>query len=82
MIRRKYWIAGTVLLALVAVGSTGIAQAAGAKRAATGPGSCTLIGWNPQTDPKNAANLPVGHRPQTYKPDNFDCSSAVLSSTG
>ncbi len=82
MIRRKYWIAGTVLLALVAVGSTGIAQAAGAKRAATGPGSCTLIGWNPQTDPKNAANLPVGHRPQTYKPDNFDCSSAVFAPLG
>jgi PKD repeat protein len=47
-----------------------------------GVGSCTLIGWNPKTDPKNAKNLPLGHRHQTYKPDNYNCTGAVFSKPG
>ena len=82
MIRRTRWIAGAMFLALAAGGITGAAQGAGAKKPSSGPGSCTLIGWNPRTDPKNAANLPVGQRPQTYRPDNFDCSSAVFAPLG
>ena len=82
MTRRSYWIAGTIVLALILAGITSAAQGMGSKRPTSGPGSCTLIGWNPQTDPKNAKNLPVGHRPQTYKPDNFNCSSAKFAPLG
>jgi PKD repeat protein len=82
MTRRRRWIAGAVFLALIVVGITGVAQGAATKRPASGPGSCTLIGWNPQTDPKNAKNLPIGHRPQTYKPDNFNCSNAKFAPLG
>jgi PKD repeat protein len=71
-----------VFLALIVVGITGAAQAGASKRPTSGPGSCTLIGWNPQTDPLNAKNLPIGHRHQTYKPDNFDCSSAKFAPLG
>ena len=82
MIRRKRWIAGAAFLALIVGGITGAAQGLESKRPTSGPGSCTLIGWNPSTDPTNAKNLPVGQRPQTYKPDNFDCSSAKFAALG
>ena len=39
-------------------------------------------GWNPKTDPKNAKNLPLGHRHQTYKPDDYNCTGAVFSKPG
>jgi PKD repeat protein len=84
------WKLRAVIVGLLAVcglmaASFATAQGAGTAAAArpkSGPGSCTLKGWNPNTDPKNAKNLPVGKRPQTYKPDDFDCSGAVFSAPG
>src|SRR5262245_58759743 len=49
---------------------------------ATGVGSCTLKGWNPNTDPEDARDLPVGQRPQTYKPDDYDCTGAKFAAPG
>jgi len=49
---------------------------------ATGVGSCTLKGWNPADDPRDATSLPVGHRPQTYIPDNYDCKGANFARPG
>ena len=82
MIRWKRWITGAAVLALTVGGITGVAQGVGAKGPESGPGSCTLNGWNPSTDPANAKSLPVGQRPQTYKPDDFNCSSAVFAPLG
>src|SRR5712691_10235328 len=48
----------------------------------TGVGSCTLKGWNPRHSPRHAKNLPVGHRHQTYIPDNYDCDGAVFAKPG
>jgi PKD repeat protein len=48
----------------------------------TGVGSCTLRGWNPKHDPRDATKLPLGHRPQTYRPDNYDCTGAVFAKRG
>lgn len=63
----KHWkkkAAGiAVLAALATTAATSLSWADGARAAArpkTGVGSCTLIGWNPSTDPKNAKDLPVG----------------------
>jgi PKD repeat protein len=83
--RRKFALAlGIAAAAFASVGLTlGPAQAgAGAIHPATGVGSCTLIGWNPSTDPANAKNLPNGQRPQSYKPDNFDCAGAKFAAPG
>ena len=82
----KWWKVGAVAVALLTVGtlvgaSLADAQGGGA-RPTSGPGSCTLKGWNPATDPRNAKNLPLGQRPQTYKPDNFDCAGAVFAAPG
>jgi PKD repeat protein len=63
-------------------GLTGVAEGVGAKGPSSGPGSCTLNGWNPNTDPANAKNLPAGKRPQSYKPDDFNCSGAVFAPLG
>src|SRR5215831_2997602 len=49
---------------------------------ATGVGSCTLKGWNPKDNPPNAKNLPLGHRHQTYIPDNYNCTGAVFAKPG
>jgi Phosphoesterase family len=48
----------------------------------TGVGSCTLKGWYPKHDPKNARNLPLGHRFQTYHPDDYNCTGAVFTKPG
>jgi PKD repeat protein len=48
----------------------------------SGVGSCTLRGWNPRKDPKNAKNLPLGHRYQTYKPDDYNCTGAMFAKPG
>jgi PKD repeat protein len=53
-----------------------------ADRAATGVGSCTLKGWNPNLDPGDAKDLPLGQRPQTYKPDDYDCTGASFAQSG
>ncbi len=83
--RRKIALTlGVAAAAFAVVGLTlGPAQAgAGANHPATGVGSCTLIGWNPNTDPANAKNLPNGQRPQSYRPDNYDCTGAKFAPPG
>jgi PKD repeat protein len=60
-----------------------LSQAEGARlHPATGVGSCTLKGWNPSTDPRNAKNLPEGHRPQSYRPDDYNCLGAKFAARG
>ncbi len=49
---------------------------------ATGVGSCTLKGWNPNTDPEDAKYLPIGDRPQSYKPADYDCTGAKFAAPG
>ena len=81
--KRKLWIAGTVIAALAIPGLVlGPAALGSGSRPTTGVGSCTLKNWNPNTDPKNAKDLPLGHRPQTYRPDDYDCTGAVFAQPG
>jgi len=50
---------------------------------ATGVGSCTEIGWANNRKPiPNANAIPMGHRPQWYKPDNYDCKGAKFARAG
>ncbi|HLK01605.1 MAG TPA: PKD domain-containing protein [Streptosporangiaceae bacterium] len=49
---------------------------------ATGVGSCTLKGWNPNADPADAKDLPIGQRHQTYKPDDYNCTGAIFAEPG
>ncbi len=86
----RRWKAGRATAVIVALATslfTGYAslasQAATAGgHPATGVGSCTLKGWNPTQDPRNATNLPVGKRPQGYKPDNYNCTGAKFAAPG
>src|SRR5258708_23724899 len=55
---------------------------AGAAHPATGVGSCTLKNWNPNTDPNDAKDLPVGDRTQTCKPDDYNCTGATFAAPG
>src|SRR6516165_11361746 len=84
MTRRKLWMtsiaAAAALTAITFTSAAGPAE--GANRPTTGVGSCTLKGWNPTSDPADAENLPVGHRPQSYKPDNYNCTGAVFAKPG
>ena len=80
--RKSVGVAVLAGIAMAGVASLSWADGAGATHPKTGVGSCTLIGWNPNTDPTNAKNLPAGKRPQTYKPDNFDCTGAVFAAPG
>jgi len=80
MITRRLWMAGAA--AAVALVVAGSAPAEGAGHPATGVGSCTLKGWNPASDPANAKDLPIGKRPQTYRPDNYNCAGAVFAKPG
>ncbi|WP_281415437.1 PKD domain-containing protein [Actinospica durhamensis] len=80
---RRRTLGITVLAGITITGISSMSWADGAgARPKSGVGSCTLIGWNPSTDLANAKNLPVGHRPQTYRPDDFDCSGAVFAAPG
>src|SRR5262249_7354133 len=74
--------AGIALVALAVPGVILGPAAVGAARPASGVGSCTLKNWNASTDPDDAKALPVGHRPQSYKPDNYDCAGAVFAKPG
>jgi PKD repeat protein len=73
-----------MLLAVLAVPGLLLspAVALASRHPATGVGSCTLKGWNPGSDPEDATVLPAGHRPQSYKPDNYDCNGAVFAKPG
>jgi PKD repeat protein len=81
MIGRKFWIAGVTAVVLALPGFF-LTPASGAGHPATGVGSCTLKGWNPGTDPADAKDLPVGQRPQSYKPDDYDCAGAKFAAPG
>jgi PKD repeat protein len=48
----------------------------------TGVGSCTLIGFNPKHYSHKAKYLPLGHRHQSYIPDNYNCTGAVFAKPG
>jgi PKD repeat protein len=72
--------AGGALLAVGLIGF-GSAQAQGT-HPPTGVGSCTLKNWNPASDPGDARNLPEGHRPQTYRPDDYNCTGARFARPG
>ncbi|WP_084700805.1 PKD domain-containing protein [Streptacidiphilus anmyonensis] len=74
--------ASVALVAAIALGGASLATAEAGGRPTTGPGSCTLRGFNPTTSPTNAKNLPIGQRPMTYKPDDFDCSGAKFAAPG
>src|SRR5262252_6344484 len=85
MTRRKSWMAVGVAAAGLTLGALNLSPAAGAGNArhpATGVGSCTLKGWNPKHSPPNAKNLPLGHRHQSYIPDNYNCTGAVFAKPG
>jgi PKD repeat protein len=82
MVGRKLWMAGIAVVALSLPGFFLSPAASGAGHPATGVGSCTLKGWNPGSDPADAKDLPNGDRPQSYKPDNYDCTGAVFAKPG
>jgi hypothetical protein len=81
----RWKFVGPSLLALVtltaALVSLSRPEAEGA-HPATGVGSCTLKGWNPNTDPNDATDLPEGQRPQTYKRDDYNCTGAKFAANG
>ena len=82
MMRWKSGIAGVVVVVL-AWGAIPSSEAEGAgAHPATGVGSCTLKGWNPNTDPNDAKDLPEGQRPQTYKRDDYNCTGAKFAANG
>jgi PKD repeat protein len=82
MVGRKSWMVGIAVVALVLAGIP-LSRAANATgRPATGVGSCTLKNWNPNTDPDDAKDLPEGARPQSYKPDDYDCTGARFAAPG
>jgi hypothetical protein len=81
MIGRKLWLAGVVAVVLSMPGFF-LSPASGAGHPATGVGSCTLKGWNPSLDPSGAKNLPDGERPQSYKPDDYNCTGAKFAAPG
>jgi PKD repeat protein len=76
-------MAGGVAAAILALGLINMSPAAGAggpaaaaRTTATGVGSCTLKNPTPKLPFPNPASRPLGERPQTYKPDNYDCEGA------
>jgi PKD repeat protein len=81
MLRWKSGIAG-VLVVVLSWGGTPLRQADAGAHPATGVGSCSIKNWNPNLDPDDAKDRPQGARPQTYKPDDFDCTGATFASKG
>jgi Phosphoesterase family len=80
MMGRKSAIAGVAVVVFLLLGiGPSVAQDA---HPATGVGSCTLKNWNPNTDPDDAKDLPQGNRPQTYKPDDYNCDGATFAAPG
>src|SRR4051794_79897 len=79
--RGRAGVAAVVLSASLFTSYLGQAEAAGA-HPATGVGSCTLKNWNPSLDARDAKDLREGDRPQTYKPDDYDCTGAKFASPG
>lgn len=82
MVRWKSWIA-CIAVVVISLGGLQLSPAEGAGgHPATGVGSCTLKNWNPNLDPDDAKDLPEGKRPQTYKPDDYDCGGATFARPG
>ncbi|MFG2846764.1 PKD domain-containing protein [Kitasatospora sp. NPDC048296] len=80
--RWKTRIAGTVAVVL-ALGVTVLSPSGVAgPHPASGVGSCSLKNWNPGDDPDDATDLPEGQRPQSYKPDDYDCTGAAFAAPG
>ena len=71
-----------LLAAIVTTGYFGSTAVAAGVHPATGVGSCTLKNWNPAADPDDAKDLPEGSRPQTYKPDDYNCTGAKFAANG
>ncbi|WP_369394635.1 PKD domain-containing protein [Streptomyces sp. CG1] len=85
MKKSRLWMAGVAGLALLLGGIQGSAQGAGPSggtHPSTGVGSCTLKNWNANQDPEDAKNLPEGQRPQSYKPDDYNCTGAHFAAPG
>ncbi|MBR7826455.1 PKD domain-containing protein [Actinospica sp. MGRD01-02] len=82
MARAAAILAAVVLPTTFSLGAGSASAGAGTRHPATGVGSCTLKGWNPKADPADAKSLPVGKRPQSYIPDNYDCTGAVFAAPG
>src|SRR5215470_1237370 len=82
MMRWKSGIAGVAVVVLSLSGIFLSQTEAAGTRPATGAGSCTIKNWNPSLDPDDAKDLPQGERPQTYKPDDFDCAGASFAAQG
>lgn len=85
MIRHRSGLVGAAAIVAVAAlfsGQVGPDAAAAGVHPATGVGSCTLKGWNASQDPEDAKNLPEGSRPQTYKPDDYNCTGATFARNG
>jgi PKD repeat protein len=75
--------AAAVLATVVLTGSLSLSsQADAAGHPATGVGSCTLKNWDPGDDPADAKDLPEGQRPQSYTPDDYDCTGAAFATDG
>src|SRR5260370_4519156 len=77
-------VAAVVLCTNLFTGHMGLVsqtEVAGA-HPATGVGSCTLKNWNPSSDPNDAKDLPEGARPQTYRPDDYNCTGAQFAAPG
>jgi PKD repeat protein len=75
----RTFAAALICLSLAGVGLIE-AGAASADRA-SGVGSCTLKNFDP-ADAGIDANLPEGHRHQTYRPDDYSCTGAKFAKVG
>jgi hypothetical protein len=92
MMRWKSWkpvpavvasVAAVAVVMLALQSSASSPATAAGVHSATGVGSCTLKGWNPVTQPAGSlAHLPEGHRPQTYRPDDYNCIGATFAQPG
>ncbi|MBD0741464.1 hypothetical protein BG418_08170 [Streptomyces sp. CBMA152] len=75
-------MAGLALLLSGIQSSAQVAATGSATHPATGVGSCTLKNWDADQDPEDAKNLPEGQRPQSYKPDDYNCTGAHFAAPG
>jgi len=74
------FVLGTGALAITLATMSSGAALAGV-HPATGVGSCTVKNTNPGDD-GDAKDAPEGSRPQSYKPDDYDCTGAKFASLG
>ncbi|MGI8667513.1 MAG: PKD domain-containing protein [Jatrophihabitans sp.] len=82
MIGYRSAVAGVVVAAALVAGQMGGPAGATGVHPATGVGSCTLKNWNANLDPEDAKDRPEGDRPQTYKPDDYNCTGAKFAQNG